>query len=209
MPGSSVCAPNADPLAAAVDTLRAGGIVVYPTETLYGLGADALNPTALDRLIALKIREPGKPISVLISDVDMLRDLVTDIPAAAAVLMRRFWPGPLTVVLAARPGLSPLLTASSGSIGVRISSHPLAAALVCGLARPLTAPSANPAGMVPPTRIAPARAYFGARVDYYLDGGTLPGEPASTVVDMRHGLSIIRAGAVAVADLHASLRGAG
>jgi len=195
-------------VAAAAAVLAAGGIVVYPTETLYGLGVDALNPAALQRLVELKVRDAGKPIAVLIGDTNMLRQLVRDIPPQASVLMRRFWPGPLTLVLPALPSVSPVLTGDGDGIGVRLSSHPLATALVRAVGRPVTAPSANPAGMAPPTTIAAARAYFGLRVDYYLDGGRLPGEPASTVVDMRGEMTVIRAGVIAAADLRASLRSA-
>lgn len=193
MPDSSNSASAVD---AAAHALAAGGIVVYPTETLYGLGADAWNAAALQRLVELKGREVGKPIAVLISDTEMLEDVVEDIPEQAADLMRRFWPGPLTIVLRARPGVSRLLTGGGDGIGVRVSSHPVATALVRALGRPVTAPSANPAGMPPPTRLDEARAYFGARVDVYLDGGCLPGEPASTVVDARHGLRVLRDGAL-------------
>jgi len=198
MPDSSNSASAVD---AAARVLAAGGIVVYPTETLYGLGADAGNEAALQRLVELKGREVGKPIAVLISDTQMVADVAQEIPAPAADLMRRFWPGPLTIVLQARPGVSRVLTGGGDSIGVRASSHPIAMALVRRLGRPLTAPSANPAGLRPPTRCEEARAYFGARVDYYLDGGCLPGEPASTVVDARpalrgQALRVIRDGAV-------------
>lgn len=191
-------------VAAAARVLAGGGIVVYPTETLYALGADAYNARALQRLIELKVREPGKPIAVLVGDIDMVRELATDIPPAAQVLIRRFWPGPLTLVLRARTSVSPLLT-GGGGIGVRLSSHPVATAVVRALGHAVTAPSANPAGRRPPVRVDEARAYFGAHVDCYLDGGSLPGEPASTVVDLRDGLEIIREGAVAAPAVRASL----
>jgi L-threonylcarbamoyladenylate synthase len=193
-------------VARAARVLAAGGIVVYPTETLYALGADACNLAALRRLVELKGREAGKPVAVLIDGTDMLRDLAAEIPPEAEALMRRFWPGPLTLVLRARSSVSPVLTGGGDGIGVRLSSHPLAAALVRALGRPVTAPSANPAGMPPPVRVDQARAYFGTRVDFYLDGGQLRGEPASTVVDIRAGLEVIRQGAVPTEDLRAALR---
>jgi len=198
MPDSSNSASGSDPagLRDAARTLARGGVIVYPTETLYGLGADGSNEVALERLVALKGREAGKPIAVLIRDAEMLEDVVEEISVAAADLMRRFWPGPLTIVLRARPTVSRRLTGGGDGIGVRVSSHPIAMALVRALGRPLTAPSANPAGLRPPTRLAEARAYFGDRVDCYVDGGALPGEPASTVVDARHELRVIRDGAV-------------
>jgi L-threonylcarbamoyladenylate synthase len=190
-------AADNDAITRAARILAAGGLVVYPTETLYGLGADAGHARALQRLVELKGREAGKPIAVLISDAAMLQDLVTEIPAAAEALMRRFWPGALTIVLRARPCVSPLLTGGSGGLGVRVSSHPVATALVRALGRPVTAPSANPAGQPAPRRVQEACHYFGSRVDVYLDGGGLPGEPASTVVDLRDELRVLREGAIA------------
>jgi len=192
-------------LATAARVLAAGGIVVYPTETLYALGADACNPAALQRLIELKGREVGKPVAVLVGSIAMLRELAAEIPPEAEVLMRRFWPGPLTLVLRARASVAPVLTGGGDGIGVRLSSHRLATALVRALGRPVTAPSANLAGMQPPVRVDEARAYFDTRVDYYLDGGRLHGEPASTVVDVRAGLEVIRLGAVALDELCAAL----
>lgn len=189
----------------AARVLRAGGLAVYPTETVYGLGADAFNASALARLTALKVRQRGKPISVLIGDLEMLEDLVTEISAAAAILIRRFWPGPLTLVLPARASVSPVLTGEGSGIGVRLSSHPVATALVRALGRPLTTPSANPAGMPPPTRIEAARAYFGEHVDYYLDAGPLRGQPTSTVVDVRDGLRVLREGAIELAAIRAAV----
>jgi len=109
-------------------------------------------------------------------------------------------------VLRARAAVSPVLTGGDDGIGVRLSSHPAATALVRALGRPVTAPSANPAGRPPPVCLDQARAYFGARVEYYLDGGRLRGEPASTVVDVRNGLAIIRQGAVPTEEIRAALR---
>ena len=192
-------------VAAPARVLAAGGLIVYPTETLYGLGADIGNAAVLQRLVTTKGRQPGKPIAVLISDRSMLGKIVADVPPAADVLMRRFWPGPLTIVLPACPTLSEVLTGGGGRIGVRLSSHPLATALVRALGRPITAPSANPAGAPPPLSITTARAYFGAQIDYYLDAGPLPGEPASTVVDLSEEMRIIRHGAIAEAQIRAAL----
>ena len=197
MPGSGGSGrPEHAAVSTAARVLAGGGIVVYPTETLYALGADAFNAAALQRLVELKVRQAGKPIAVLVSDVDMVADIAAEIPPQAQALMRRFWPGPLTVVLQARPHLSSLLTGGGTGIGLRLSSHPLATALVRALGHPVTAPSANPPGMQPPTTVEHARAYFGSQVDCYLDGGSLRGEPASTVVDVRDGLTVIREGAV-------------
>jgi L-threonylcarbamoyladenylate synthase len=204
---SNVSVDSSAALAAAAQVLIAGGLVVYPTETVYGLGADASNATALERLVGLKGRAPGQPISVLIADLDMLPSLVDHVPTAAMTLMRHFWPGPLTIVLEARPGLRAPLTAGTGTIGVRVSSHALATALVRACGRPITTPSANPAGCRPPTRVDEARAYFGTNVDVYLDGGVLTGEPPSTVVDVRTTVRVLRAGAVSTAAIRQALSG--
>lgn len=198
---------SADAVQAACDVLRRGGVVVYPTETLYGLGVDATQDVALQRLVTLKVRQEGKPISVLVSDRDMLASLVSDVPPPAQRLIDAFWPGPLTIVFEARPGLSDILTGGSGRIGVRISSHALATALVAALGRPLTSPSANPAGARPPVTVGAARDYFGAQVDYYLDAGALPGEPPSTVVDVGAGMRVLREGAISSAALTRALEG--
>ncbi len=124
-------------------TLARGGIVVYPTETLYGLGACALSRSAVARVADLKGRADGKPIAVIVSDVEMMTQVVTRVPPPAEGLIERFWPGPLTLVLPARADLPPELTAGSGVIGVRVSSHPIARALSAVVGEPITATSAN------------------------------------------------------------------
>ncbi len=192
---------------AAARLLHDGGAVVYPTETLYGLGVDAANPQALQRLIELKGREPGKPIAVLVSDLEMVSQLAAVLPDKAIRLARRFWPGPLTLVLPARPSVSEVLTGGSGTIGVRVSSHPLAMELVRRLGRPLTTPSANPAGAKPPLTLELAYHYFEDRVDAYVDGGVLAGEPASSVVRADKELQIMRAGAIPAATLQEAWEG--
>jgi len=186
----------------AVETLRHGGIVVYPTETLYGLGARADCDQALERLAALKGRERGKPVSVLVASRAMLEPLVASIPDVAGRLMEAFWPGALTIAFRARPGLSPVLTGGGMTIAARLSSHPVARSLVEGTGKPITATSANPGGLPAPSELAVARGYFGAAVDVYLDAGSTPGGPASTVVDCSRGdLRLVREGAVSVAHI--------
>ncbi len=201
MPASTASAP-----AEAVAALRRGDLVVYPTETLYGLGADATQERALHRLVDLKVRPAGKPISVLISGRGMLEEIACSPRPLAERLMARFWPGPLTLVVAARSGVSEILTAGSGSIGVRLSSHPAATALVSALGHPLTSPSANPAGAEPPVTIDRARGYFGDRIAFYVDGGRLPGGVGSTVVDVTgEEPRIVREGTISTAALYAAL----
>jgi L-threonylcarbamoyladenylate synthase len=188
-----------------VAALAAGELVVFPTETVYGLGADARSEVAVDRLVAVRGREAGKPILVLVRDLVMAEAVAVGIPDAARRLAARFWPGPLTLVLAAREGLPPALTAGTGTIGLRVPGHPLAAALVAGLGRPVTAPSANPPGAEPPRDLAAARAYFGARVRCYLDGGELAGGASTVAAVEGRTVRVLRPGAIAEAALHAAL----
>ena len=187
--------------------LARGELAVFPTETLYGLGADACSEAAVERLVAVRGREAGKPILVLVRDVAMAERVVAEVSDEARRLAARFWPGPLTLVLPAKPGLPAALTAGSGTIGVRAPGHPVAAAIVDGLGGPVTAPSANPPGAEPPRRLDEARAYFGDRVGVYVDGGALPGG-GSTVASVEGGeLRVLRAGAVSEAALRAALGG--
>lgn len=188
----------------ALDALRCGGVVAYPTETLYGLGADARSETALERLVAIKGRD-GKPISVLVASRAMLDTIAAAVSAPAERLMRVFWPGPLTIALPARPGVSRWLTGGGTTIAARISSHPLAHALTLGLGAPITSTSANPAGAPPPSEIGAVRAYFGEAIDAYVDGGPTAGGPGSTVVDCAgDGVRIIREGAIAAAAVESA-----
>jgi L-threonylcarbamoyladenylate synthase len=149
-------APNEAPenLAAAVEALKRGHVIVFPTETLYGLGADALNEAALEIVFQLKGRDPSNPIPVLVANQEMLHILVAKVPTVARKLMDRHWPGPLTLVLPGQKNIPKRLCNPEGKVGVRISSQPIATLLV-GLGRPLTATSANPSGK---NRLEPSEA---------------------------------------------------
>jgi L-threonylcarbamoyladenylate synthase len=195
----------ADPVGEAAERLRAGGVIVFPTESVYGLGADASSAAAVERLVAVRGREPGKPILVLVRDLAMAESLCPAMPALARRLAARFWPGPLTIVVPVRAGLPEALTAGSGTIGLRMPGHATAAALVAALGAPLTAPSANPPGAAPPRDLAAARAYFGARIDAYVDGGELPGGVSTVVAIENERARIVRAGLVPSAVIDAAL----
>jgi L-threonylcarbamoyladenylate synthase len=172
--------------------IREGLVVSFPTETLYGLAADALSPRALERLLALKRRDRSQPIPLLVADRQMLSRVVARIPAAAEPLMRRHWPGPLTLVLPALDGLPGPLLGPAGGVGVRISSDPVAAALVREAGRPLTATSANISqGMAAAT--AGAAALEG--VALVLDDGPRD-QPPSTVVEVLDRPRVLRQGAI-------------
>jgi L-threonylcarbamoyladenylate synthase len=193
---------NAESLLAAIKALRRGEAIVFPTETFYGLGADALNAVAVERIVSLKGRNPDSPIAVIIADRQMLPQIVSTVPAAARKLIERFWPGPLTLILPAKEGLSAPLLNRDGKIGVRVSSHPLATQLTRELGRPLTATSANPSGEEPARTIRQARTYFGDHLGVFLDGGMLAGKSGSTVVEvMENRLKIIREGEISAEEL--------
>lgn len=194
----------------AIEALRAGEVIVYPTETFYGMGADALSLAALDRLFALKGREPGKPVALIAADARSAFELAREVPDAARCLADAFWPGPLTLVLPARDDLPAPLIGPDGGVGVRVSSHPIARALAEGLGRPITATSANLAGGQPATTLGEARNAFGGKVKVYLEGGKLAASAPSTVVACdRNGWRVLRAGAISDRAVAAALSGEG
>ncbi len=193
-------------LSEALEAVGSGEVIVFPTETFYGLGADALNEAAVRRVASLKGRDPENPIPLIISDMEMLKDITTELPPLAEKLMHHFWPGPLTLVLPAKKGVPTLLMNRDGGVGVRISSHPVASALVKGLGHPLTATSANTSGRLPARTIGEARAYFSGQVEIFFDGGNLEGKKGSTVVAIhRDQLKIIRDGEISPKELKEAL----
>ena len=196
---------SAEALSSAVRALKRGEVIVFPTETFYGLGADAFGPGAVERVVSLKGRNADNPIAVIIGDQRMLTEIVTEIPLAAQKLMNHFWPGPLTLVLPARKGLPRPLLSREGKIGVRISSHPVAKQLPQALGRPVTATSANPSGAEPARTIQEARRYFSDKIEIFLDGGRLGGRQGSTVVEvLGDELKMIREGAISLHELQQS-----
>ena len=181
-------------IAFAVSALRRGDVVAYPTETFYGLGVDAFDELALARLRQLKGRDE-KAISVLVDGVEMLERVCLPPPPLARELMRRHWPGALTLVLPAREGV-PTALVSDGCIAVRHSSHPTAQALVAGLGNPLTTTSANRAGEPPATTPEAVDEVFAGRCRVLYAGAT-PGGAPSTLVRIRgEKLEILRRGAI-------------
>lgn len=169
-------------LSAASRVISQGGVVAFPTETYYGLGVDPFNAEALSRLFAIKARPVEKAVLVLIRDRQQLPLLAAQMVPVFQPLLDRFWPGPLTLVFPARPDLSKLLTGGTGTVGVRVSSHPVAARLLSAYGGPVTATSANVSGQPPATTAAQVKAQFGNAVDCILDGGPTPGGPGSTLI---------------------------
>jgi L-threonylcarbamoyladenylate synthase len=193
---------NADNFSAALRALKRGDVIVFPTETFYGLGADALNENTVERVASLKGRNADSPIAVIVADREMLGRIVTDVPSVAEKLIQHFWPGPLTLVLPAGRDLPPPLLNREGKIGVRVSSHPIAARLARELGAPLTATSANPSGKEPARTIQEARSYFAGGIEIFLDGGMLIGKTGSTVAEVIEGnLRIIREGEISAQEL--------
>jgi L-threonylcarbamoyladenylate synthase len=185
-----------DQVARAVAALRRGEVVAYPTETFYGLGVDPFDAPALARLRQIKGRG-DKAISLLIEGAPMLARLCDDVPPAAAELMRRHWPGALTIAIPARAGL-PADLISDGCVAVRQSSHPMARALVALFGGPLTTTSANRAGEPPATAAAAVREALGSAC-HLLDGGSTAGGAPSTLVRVRGRLvEILRPGAIEI-----------
>lgn len=178
--------PQEEAIQAAVNALEAGQLVIYPTETTYGIGADASNPDAVQRLLAYKTHRDNKPFSILVTDQNMAAEYV-ELNAAAINLYRNFLPGPVTVVSVGRHRLAPHVESSDGTLGVRISSHPIAQALVERLGRPITATSANASNKKRPYQVADILEHISQKqqdlVGLVLDAGQLPPNPPSTVVD--------------------------
>jgi L-threonylcarbamoyladenylate synthase len=175
--------PASEVIAEAARVIRAKGVIIYPTETLYGLGADPLSSEAMQRIYAIKGREAAKPIPFLIKDEEMLATLVEEVPPVGRELIKRYWPGALTLIFRAKKGLAPSLRGKDGFIGLRISSHPVARRIVEAINAPLTATSANLAEAEDILEGEKMAELFGSQVDLIIDGGTVAGR-GSTVVDL-------------------------
>ncbi|HEV3417904.1 MAG TPA: L-threonylcarbamoyladenylate synthase [Pirellulales bacterium] len=168
----------------AAEVLRRGGLVAFPTETVYGLGANALDPKAVARIFAAKGRPANNPLIVHVASVDQARDLAAKWPETARRLAARFWPGPLTLVVAKRPIVPGMVTAGAATVGLRIPAHPVARALIDAARVPIAAPSANRSNEVSPTTAEHVLKGLGAEVDIVLDGGRTSGGLESTVLDL-------------------------
>lgn len=184
----------------AVHAVSRGGLVVLPTDTVYGIGADAFTPDAVAALLAAKGRGRQMPPPVLVPDARTLDGLCTDVPDAVRALVEAFWPGGLTIICHAQPSLAWDLGETHGTVAVRMPDHPAALALLRRTG-PLAVSSANRTGHPAATTAAEAHEQLGASVAVYLDGGTAPGGVASTIVDATGPLRVVRAGAIALEAL--------
>ncbi len=179
------------------EVIKAGGLVAYPTETFYALGANALSERAVEKVYRVKGRSFHKALTIIIDREESLGSLVVKVPPEAEKIIARFWPGPLTIILQASPDVPATLTAGSGKVGVRISSSAFATALVSAAGCPLTATSANPSGLDGFTRAEDVSFHLRDKVDLILNCGETPGGPPSSILDMTTSPPlIIRAGAV-------------
>jgi L-threonylcarbamoyladenylate synthase len=164
--------------------ILSGGIVAFPTESFYGLAVNASDENAIGRLFKIKKRMDNMPVLVLIPSLEYLKGYVADVPEIALRLIGRFWPGGLTLLFKAGSGISPLLTADTRKIGVRISSHPLAAALARAVDSPITGTSANISGKPGCVTAKEVYSSLGRDVDLILDGGETKGGKGSTILDV-------------------------
>lgn len=183
----------------AIHLLREGEIVAIPTETVYGLAANAFNPSAVIKIFQAKNRPQFDPLIVHFPSIETVRKSVAEFPSAAMALAEAFWPGPLTLLLKKQPVIPDLVTAGLSTVAVRCPDHPLTQALLQKLDFPLAAPSANPFGYVSPTRPEHVQAQLGDSVSYILDGGPCSVGVESTIVGWDQGkLTVYRTGGTTI-----------
>lgn len=193
--------PEAIDRAAAL--LRSGGVVAFPTETVYGLGANALDASAAARIFEIKARPTFDPLIVHVDGDELLERVAADVPPMARALMERFWPGPLTIVLRKTANVPGLVTSGLPTVAVRMPAHPVARALLKAAKIPLAAPSANPFGYLSPTRAEHVERMLGARVDMILDAGLTSYGIESAIVLLEPQPTLLRHGAIPVEEIEA------
>ena len=186
----------------AVDCLRRGGLVAYPTDTLYGLGAAAGDDRAVRRLFQAKNRSLGNPLPILVASVDTAQEIAQMEPSLALRLASHFWPGGLALVLPRSPGFHSLALAGGDTVAVRVPNHRVPLALIRELGQPLTGTSANISGRPPPLTATEVAEQLGERIDIIIDGGRCPGGIESTVIDLTgESPRLLREGAISRAEL--------
>jgi len=195
-------ATQAEAVEPAAEVLLEGGVAAGPTQTFYGLMAAADRPEALARIVRMKGRAGEKPLLLLLDDCRRVEDYTDQWPETADLLAEAFWPGPLTLLVKARPGLPSALVGPDGTVGLRVEGLPVVRTLVRTLDRAVTGTSANPGGLLPAVTAAQAVAYFGKKLDLILDAGPCPGGPPSTIIDAGTSpLRLIRRGAIKQEEL--------
>lgn len=202
--GTVLTASDPDAIRLAAELIKAGRLVAFPTETVYGLGCDAMNPTAAAKVFEAKQRPQFDPLIVHIADRQQLDTVVSSLPTRALQLMDTFWPGPLTLVLPKRPSVPDLVTAGLATVAVRMPNHPVAQALIREAGTPIAAPSANPFGYVSPTTAQHVADGLGGNVDVILDGGPCSVGVESTIVSVVGSLpELLRPGSITIEQLSA------
>lgn len=205
MEKNTLCLGEAD-LDQAVGLLANGGLVALPTETVYGLAADGLNTRAVEAIYEAKGRWEGKPLSVFVTDMEMVERLCRNIPEEAYRLAEAFWPGPLTLVLPDAGVVSDTVTAGGNTLGVRCPDHPITLEVVRRLGRPLAAPSANPSGLPSPKDARAVLMGLSGKLDAVVDGGPCTVAVESTIVDLtERAPRILRQGGLEAAKIWAVL----
>ena len=190
----------------AAAVLRRGGLVAFPTETVYGLGADAENPEAVARIFAAKGRPASHPVIVHIGDASLLEHWAADIPPSAWLLAKHFWPGPLTLILKRNARVLDAVTGGQDTVGLRMPDHPVALALLSAFGGGVAAPSANRYGRISPTLAAHVRDELGEAVDCILDGGSCRVGIESTILDLSGAHpQVLRPGAISAAEIETVL----
>lgn len=189
----------------AVQVLRAGGLVAFPTETVYGLGADASNPDALRKIYAAKERPRNHPLIVHVASLDAVTNWASDVPAAASLLAQRYWPGPLTLILKRALRVSDLVTGGQDTVALRVPSHPVAQSLLAAFGGGIAAPSANRYGRVSATTAEHVRTEFGDEIEFVIDGACDVGIE-STIVDVSGKQPVLlRPGSITAQEIEAVL----
>jgi L-threonylcarbamoyladenylate synthase len=197
--------PQPQVIAQAGEALRRGGLVAFPTDTLYALGADALQLRAVERVLAVKGRSHGKPLSILVASPDAALALVGEVPAAVRELMRTFWPGALTIVVKA-PGNLPAPLVATGTIGLRMPAGPVALAVLAAAGGPVIGTSANKSGGADPADAKTVQRAIGGQIELILDAGRVALGVPSTVLDCTaQPARILREGAVTAAALRSHI----
>jgi L-threonylcarbamoyladenylate synthase len=193
-------------LSAATQILAGGGLVAFPTDTVYGIGAHAFQLDAVERIYIAKIRPRDKAIPILLARVDDLPLVAERITETAWLLAERFWPGALTLVLPKKVSVPDVVSAGGPTVAVRVPDHPMSLDLIATLGAPLAATSANLSGHPSPVTAVEVQAELGGRIELVLDGGRCPGGVPSTVLDLTTDPpAILRAGAIAVEEIEAAL----
>jgi L-threonylcarbamoyladenylate synthase len=196
--------PEQKLVAYVADQLKAGLVLGMPTDTFYGLAADPFNLRAVERVYEIKSRSRHKPLSLMIESVDQAEELAADLPSPFYLLARRFWPGPLTMIVKAHARLPLKVTANSGNIAIRIPAAPISLAVIKAAGLPITATSANLSGQAECTTAQALKAQMEERIPVIVDGGTSPRDVLSTIVDLSSGdgqWRVIREGAIPHAQI--------